>query len=172
VVPLDRRNDPLGDHLRSLLEQPEQTVTSVQALVHEHGTESQQERFAANRLPENELRDIARALLFRPLDGFKRFRKIEPGDIRHEAPCSGLGFSYGSIASFKVEDNYKGPMADAEWSALKAIEAALVAIDRIVTVNIRQHVGVCTGCDAERHRLSVLVTGQLCGMTLSREYAL
>jgi hypothetical protein len=63
----------------------------------------------------------------------------------------------------------------------KEIEALLKAtfpppelapdVDLAVT-KLRRHVVECSFCGAKRHRVSVLVSAVVYGMTLSREYAL
>jgi hypothetical protein len=158
----------------------------IDNLINQYGSESQRERHAEGRLPESELRALACALLFRSLDDLPRYRRLEPNDIRHEPArprvraCTGTGFKNESIAQFKVDDDYRGPMSSDQWAAWTKIRNALrgfppldLAQDvGLVAHKIRRHEGECVGCGARRQRLSVLVTVQFYGLVLSREYAL
>lgn len=149
----------------------------IDTIVQQYGTESQRERLAAGRLPEGELRDLARAILFKPLDGFVRFRRLEYSDLKHQNSCTG---SASGVASFKVEDDYKGPLTDAQWATWKMVNAAvdtlatpdLIRYMDVVSIKMRWHLAECVPCGAQRHRPSALISGRFCGMALSREYAL
>jgi hypothetical protein len=151
----------------------------IDNLINQYGSESQRERHAEGRLPEQELRQLACVMLFRSLD-LPRYRRLEPDDIRHERPCNGSGFSGESIVRFGADDDYRGPMSAEQWASWTTLRNALrgfppldLAQDvGVVAHKIRKHEGKCVGCGARHHRLSVLVTVQFYGLVLSREYAL
>lgn len=152
----------------------------ITVLVQKYGTESQRERYLTGRLPDVELRDIVRVVLFHPLNGAPRFRQLKAEDLHHEPKCR----AGGSVAEFstdpvKIDTDYQGSLTDRQWLTWKEIEALLKAgfppaeldVDHAVS-KLRRHVVECSFCGAKRNRVSVLVSAVVYGMTLSREYAL
>lgn len=149
----------------------------IDSLINRFGSDSQRERHQDGRLPEQELRALACSVLFQSID-MPRFKRLD--DVFHERGCTGTGFAGESIVEFKVNDDYRGPMSTTQWESWKKIRDTLRAFPPldlaphvgVVAHKIREHHGECVACGAQKRRLSVLVTAQFFGMTLSREYAL
>jgi hypothetical protein len=146
-----------------------------------HGTARQHQLWDQAALPDHELTDIAREILFAPFRPFRRRVRmgsmaVHAGHVTSmsTAPCT-TAISWTSIPC--------------ELSSLARWE--LATLNRIIetsqkasehpwlrpavhnfSVEVRQHVGVCQSCDCSASDASALVSVQWAGRTLSREYAL
>ena len=144
-------------------------------IIREHGDDLQRQRFAAGRLPEAELRDLVRSVLFRPLDDFERFKRLEPHHARHTDGCRGAA---DTVVSFKTDDDYRGSLTEDQWEIWQAIAAKAQTITGrlqsgdFVSTRVRAHLVECCSCGTGRTRLAAMVLVKFGTMTLSREYAL
>lgn len=136
------------------------------------GTESQRERWAVDLLPEAELLSLARYELFLSFAPFRRWQKLEVGDVRHDRSCSG-----GVVAFSTCEP---GSLTHDEWAAFKQITSAINAANGgalnghgvTATFSLVEHVGRCSVCTAEAFGRAVNIRIEWAGRPLSREYSL
>lgn len=160
--------------------------TWLESCALEHGTPNQRERWLANVLPDDELLALARAELFKPLDGVKRWRKIEVSHVRHRGEkCHAmlLGDMTPAI-KFETVDPTKQPasgISHEEWRAFKVIRDGVVIMQMhewlrrsggSVEVQCQTHRATCTACRQVTERTSAIVRVTWAGRTLVREYAL
>lgn len=141
----------------------------IDDLVEVYGSVTQRERFAAGRLSQDELKQIARKILFRAIDA-PAYQRIK--DVWHTDACwheSQSDRAWPRV-HFHVMEDYAGPFTERQWLTWQALEAKLKTFPG--RYSIREHVGVCGRCGAEKRRLSVLVSATYYGFQLSREYAL
>jgi hypothetical protein len=138
-------------------------------------TDNQRERYAAGLLPEDELLAIARAELFKPFDGFKRWRTgsgVKSEDVRHDRDCQDRTVIF--------ETTQAGELSHDEWSMYRTIgearnKSALhswFTESAAVTIEPLTHWATCTSCKGEAARSSVKVSVQWAGRVLVREYSL
>jgi hypothetical protein len=139
--------------------------TALGALVREHGTPSQSERFADGVLPEEELRDLARDAWLPLLDGIQLYSILTVGDIVHDDDCYTPTHKFSS-------DACTGPWTAQEWDVLQTVRRAYEPIG--ATVTPREHRGYCESecCTHIAQRYGVRATISRHGVTVSREYAL
>lgn len=161
-------NDLRTDNIRVYLE--------LEAL--KNGTEDQRERYAAGFLPEEELTQLARNVLFEPLAGLdlrrwaSRNREMLAKDLKHAADHSQIEYETCDVDSLSTD----------EWKRLKAIQAGAEIIkthpwcdDRVggkVEVTTAAHWATCKGCGVEAVRHSAKVTIHWAGRQLVREWSL
>jgi hypothetical protein len=140
-------------------------------LLRDHGTDNQRERHAASMLPEDELRALARAVLFSPFVGFRRWPKISHEEVRHDKQCSG-----GTVAF--VTQAFKS-LTSEEWCIYKELERCchgnrdlLLRYGASSSLELVEHVGRCSVCNAEIYGRAAALRMQWAGRTLTREYSL
>lgn len=137
-----------------------------------YGSQNQYERWMAGLLPDAEVTALVRHHLFAPFVPFRRWRKIEANDIRHERDCTG-----GDVEFFTQKP---GSLTHDEWSAFKKItlevsqanSETLAANGVQATVDLVEHVGRCSTCKAERSGRAANIRIVWAGRPLSREYDL
>jgi hypothetical protein len=138
-----------------------------------YGSENQYERFMAGLLPESELMSLARHHLFAPFAEFRRWAKIEDRDMRHERTCAG-----GEVRFITQKPD---TLTHDEWSIFKKIGAAVsvannarpfAANNITATVELVEHVGRCSACEAEVYGRAASIRIIWAGRPLSREYTL
>lgn len=143
--------------------------------VNAYGTENQYERMLAGLLPNSELLNLARWELFRPFASFRRWEKIDEREMKHERSCSG-----GEV---RFVTQKPGDLTHDEWAIFKKITTAvsaannakdgpLVANNVQATVELVEHVGRCSVCEAEVFGRAVNIRIEWAGRPLSREYTL
>lgn len=115
------------------------------------------ERWEAGVLPEDELKDALREVVFAPLEIFPRFKKLRASDFENADVYSEVDYDVETLEAMDAD----------EWTTYKAIEKAAPEGS---TLKARKHVAVCG--EESLDRVSVLVTVERFGFTLSREYAL
>lgn len=145
------------------------------------GTPNQQERYAAGFLPEDELLALARAELFKPFDGFKRWAKdtrLQAKDVRHDKTCEEHG-APTSAEPIVFETCQAIELSHDEWKIYRSIGEARDTADRhdwlapgSVTIEPLAHFATCSVCQAEAVRMSTKVTVAWAGRRLVREYVL
>jgi len=142
------------------------------AFVRNHGTDNQYERLTAGLLPEVELLSLARYELFLSFAPFRRWQKLEVGDVRHDRSCN------GGVVEFSTST--PGSLTHDEWSLFKQITGAVDAANggalnghrTNATLSIVEHVGRCLVCQAEAFGRAVNIRIEWAGRPLSREYTL
>jgi hypothetical protein len=144
------------------------------SLVILEGSQSQIERFDAGMLPETELQQLARDLLFAPLASFLRFRQIKRREIAHTNPCPGEEPTF--------ETRHQVDLTSEQWrnwnalsEGVDAMRALDIAGERATLVEAvpRLHVGWCAACSGgEVVQPSAVVQVAWNGHRLVREYAL
>ena len=147
-------------------------VAQIGLLLQEHGTDNQRERYAVGLLPEDELLALARYELFLPFAPFRRWAKLEVGDVRHERNCN------GGVVTFSTCE--PGSLTHDEWSLFKQITVAIDAANGgalkwhgvTATFALVEHVGRCSVCQAEAFGRAANIRIEWAGRPLSREYAL
>jgi hypothetical protein len=137
-----------------------------------YGSENQYERLLSGLLPEAELLALARYELFLSFASFRRWQKLEAGDVRHERSCNGGVVTFSTSAP--------GSLTHDEWATFKQITAAVDAANGGVlngekvsaTISLVEHVGRCSVCPAETFGRAVNIRIEWAGRPLSREYTL
>jgi hypothetical protein len=136
------------------------------------GTDNQRERWLAGLLPEAELLSLARYELFLPFASFRRWVKLDAGDVRHERTCN------GGVVAFTTHT--PGHLTHDEWSVLKRLTTAVslanngyLAESKVTaTLTLVEHVGRCNVCAAEVFGRAANIRIEWAGRPLSREYTL
>jgi len=143
-------------------EEAEQQRRQLRALIAEHGTEEQLERFDAGVLPDDEQDDIARKKLFGVFDAAP-FQKLTEDDIEHEEGCARDGDeAFGSEVATELS-------AEA-WAALKRLRAQA---PEDATIEARRHDGWCRDCGGtSAPRWSARVKRTVAGRSYRQSYAL
>ncbi len=142
------------------------------------GTTNQRARFAVGALPEIEILELARAELFRPLNGFARWagrdRERIGHDLQHANSCSGARVSFDAET-----DDMAFDMKAREWGVFKQIYAIVAGIQQHpwlaasgATILLVANWAQCSTCLAEAVRFSAKVTIRWADRDLVREYAL
>lgn len=153
--------------------QNEKRFLEIAAL--ELGDLSQNERYYAGVLPEAELLGLARTSLFKPLDHFRRWRKLEIHHVRHnyshDLTSDMVTFGTLPVATFSAQ----------QWKIIKAFDSVIATASQhewvlkfggMFTMETREHTATCHICKASWKRCSVLVSVPWAGRRLSREYDL
>lgn len=147
-------------------------------------TPEQRERWVHGTLPVVDLLHLARTELFRVFAGFVKRQALQPWDIPH--PRTGGGWAcatYGEDLDTKVQwQTREAEPTTLEWMTLMRIRSVatglatthpwLAQTESPVTVNPREHRGVCQVCGRDVSHRSALMSIQWAGRTLSREYLL
>lgn len=141
--------------------------------VQAYGTENQAERWIAGLLPESELLSLARWEIFAAFAGFPRWVKLETSDLKHDRSCSG-----GEV---RFVTQKPGDLTHNEWAIFKKITTAVSQANNNgvlarygvqATVELVEHVGRCSACEAEVFGRSASIRVTWAGRPLSREYTL
>jgi hypothetical protein len=153
--------------------------TELEAAAVRLGTQNQQERFAANLLPEEELLGLARAVLFEPFSlgitpwGTKT--RVQVNDVKHHKDCA-----VGDGSDVVFDTTQAGELNHDEWERYREFmrirdRAALhpwLDSPQAVTLEPIAHFATCRHCEGEACRMSVKVTIEWAGRKLVREYVL
>lgn len=137
----------------------------------------QQRRHAAGRLPESEILDAFRALLFKPLDPFPRFARITRDEVYAASEPDALGFLGDEPPKVDYDaSTFKEPCTAEEFATYEAIQEAArtmaVGDDGEATVTLREHCGgLREATDYAVFRKAVHVEARVGEVVLSREYA-
>jgi len=192
VTPLTRSDVLSGDNLRAW-----QELAALKAC----GSPSQIRRWEGGTLPEDELLDMVRTTLFRPLGLFGRrtrmgFTAIDHPRTRGIATCLTVPRASGPVkhpdelVAWRTIPN--PALTDSEHRTLRAINEAAAEIRQhpwlqqcspaslaagavmpeLVGVAPREHEGQCKVCSRATFERSALVTVHWAGRNLSREYTL
>lgn len=172
-----------GDVVAAMQDQNLITWLELEAL--KHGTENQRERHLANVLPEDELTQIARAVLFKD---FGNIRRPDGTELSRWASrnLSALGYSLkhrGDAHSHPHIDYEHCDLTEStadEWTTIKAVNQVAESLRHhpwlerggMVTVTTTTHWATCTVCQAEACKSSIKVSIAWAGRVLVREYAL
>jgi hypothetical protein len=132
------------------------------ALLEQHGSPDQSERYDAGVLPEEEFDRVAKSVLFAPLGECATYQSLADADVTHTDDCCEDRVKFAS-------DEYTGPLDADEFSRLKEIHAKA---PEGATVEIREHTGSCRSCEAEIRRLGVRVSIVWAGDEYRREFAI
>lgn len=128
--------------------------------VETHGTQNQQERYAAGLLPEDEAINGLRDLAFAPLGKLPKYQKIDADCLRHHDECE-----FGDV-KFDIYDSAEA--SETQWETIKSIRAALPT----ATVTLREHCAKCDECFSELYRYSLKIEITDGEFNFSREYAI
>lgn len=150
-----------------------------ESLAIELGTTRQRALWERAQLPEGELSEIARSVLFAPFKGCRRRVRMGSSAVHRsskpsDAECSGIihwsskPCQLAELAAWEVVPLHR---------VLKLAEEAsnhpwLRATPHNFEVEVRQHVGTCEVCNRTAADTSALVSVRWASRTLSREYAL
>lgn len=145
------------------------------------GTDNQRERYAAGLLPEDELLAIARHELFKPFDGFKRWRtdsnrgtatSLRPDDVKHSRDCQqrSVGFETTQAGELGHDEwvSYRQISAARDQAALHSWHQTLTA----VRIEPMTHWATCATCKGEAAKSTARISIEWAGRVLVREYAL
>ena len=144
------------------------------------GTPLQRKMHAEGSLTDYELRELARAELYKPLDEFPRWknaRDLHPREVPHAPSCAG-GDSRVRYKSLDLEVVPRDWNGTAAYTAIRHATNAIAAHEWLtkthtkVEVVLVAHSAVCTHCKAVATRYSVRVSIPWAGRELVREYAL
>lgn len=154
------------------------------------GTERQLQDYSKGKLPEGDLRRLARDHLFAPFRDMPRWVPMGWRDVTHKSiGCVGSATFEVSDAWRRVEGMANAmPFVEALKHASIPGDARARKIGELTieagrhqwclrsgegfSVAIRNHVATCTACGAREARLSALVSVEWASRTLSREFAL
>jgi len=108
--------------------------------------------------------------IYRPLDGFRRWKRIPFDALRHAGDCV-------SVPSTSTTIIRSDALPRMEWDVLQQIEARLPELRRhptgpSVAIEIREHRVWCPGCEAAEEGQSATVIVTWPGKSMRREYAL
>lgn len=148
------------------------------------GTDNQRERYVAGILPEVELKQLARAELYRALDDFPRWKNLTDSAaellIRHTPHCASSELAPAiSFASQGIND-----LTHDQWERFKAVQRVVrttnethpwcTAKDSTCRLSAKPvaHVATCTACKRQKTCVTCIVSASWAGRELSREYAL
>lgn len=192
ITPLTRSDMLSADNLRAWQES---------TALRQCGSPSQIRRWEAGTLPEDELLDMVRTVLFHPLGLFSRrtrmgFTVIDHPRLRGVATCLTVPRASGPVKHPDELVDWRTianpPLTESEHRALRSLNdaaneirqhpwlrqcapAALAAgavMPELVGVAPREHEGRCKVCDRATFERSALVTVHWGGRNLSREYTL
>ncbi len=156
--------------------------------VRTRGNDAQRERWGACCLPEDELLELARQVLFEPLALFMKRQRLLFASIPHPRAANGIWTCVSGAVASRLDSlvdwsTATNPELSAgEWKTLQQVLDAAWTIGRhpwmrlsppeAVSVQPREHRGVCKRCDGAVVEHTALVSIQWAGRTLSREYVL
>lgn len=132
---------------------------SERRLLAEHGTQSQRERWEAGVLPGNELREVAHGVLFVPLEGFERSKKVL---VRCPDECVQQNI-------YSESEDWSGPYTHDEWETVRALKAAAARVPG-ASFGVCRKIRRCRECGEKRSMLAGRVAAQWAGRELVREY--
>lgn len=121
-------------------------------------------RYHDGMLSDELLRDMARDVLFTPLDQFKRRGVLRPARHPHADGCTSRDIAYRS--------KHQLTESEAALKMLADIEAARTTLLAPSSLEVVLHEGRCRVCSSEIKSFGALVTVHFAGLELSREYAL
>jgi len=134
----------------------------IEAWVREHGSTNQQQRYAADLLPRDEVLQALEDAAFRPLDDLARYAKLKSSDVcPDEETCAHVTFASHAAESASA----------AQWDLIRDIAARIPEAE----VQLRAHAGDCQ--DRQSHDLpeavrhGVMVHRKVGPFTMRREYA-
>ncbi len=130
--------------------------------VEERMDENAKARFKLKLLPEDEILDTIRSDIYRPLDGFERYRKIRFDDIEHSDHCTGS-------QSLDCDTDEAKQLSAEQFDIYRHIERAAPEGARLKSL---VHSCACESCNAGLIRRSVQVVVAVGELLFSREYAL
>lgn len=139
-----------------------------------HGTPRQYQLWELGALPDQQITDIAREVLFAPFVRFPRRVRMGASSVHRDRSCDGA-ISWSSqacplagLASWELE-----PLRGLIEAAGSASEHPWLAVGgHNFLVQPRQHTGSCERCPRQAIDVSAMVSVQWAGRTISREYAL
>lgn len=141
--------------------------TKVRRMVELHGSATQVDRFNIGDLPEDELRNVARHVLYRPFEHLRRWVKIPNHCPR----------SHADTLEFTTRPTLA--ISDDEWQDLEMIRHAVTDADSVFrewqtwgTVDSIDHVGICRLCKLHVVGRAAVIRVTWAGRELTREYAL
>lgn len=155
------------------------------------GTDNQRERYAAGVLPDDELLQLARAVVFKGFD-FPRWHAREGRDgmarsFRHARTCTKVDSLAKRALQSKVwvADHFEvtdvGDMSAREWEVSRKIIDMVTALNMhpwmlnqgmVAWVDTCAHWLTCPDCKAEQRRAVAKVSVPWAGRTLVREFLL
>jgi hypothetical protein len=137
------------------------------AYVEANCSANQRERFAAGKLPTEEVLAIKRAAVFpMGIGGFEAYSKLTKDDFEHEESC------YESKCKFHATE-YEGDFGPKTWEAFKRIRDEVLAGTPDAKIEVREHSMWCGECNGKPAcRYSVKVAWEWAGFTITHEYAL
>ncbi len=138
----------------------EQQITDWVA---EHGTINQQGRFAAGLLDRQEILDSIHEQVFAPLN-LTRYQKLTGYDIECEDECYEKECKFESYPPESV--------GASDWDSYCAIETRVHEVYSDAEIEIREHRGWCSNCDAEIIKLAVKVTIRQGVINFTQEFEL
>lgn len=146
------------------------------------GSAGQKDRWLNNVLPEDELKAVARSVLFVDFEHQRRWQKMRPSDLVHHRVCPTLdltGPDREKVTSFLTTD-VEG-LTDGEWQMAQALIGKASDLSRLpenmkaqvrYRTELRSHRASCSICKAALVKPSILISVTWAGRDLSREYAL
>lgn len=135
------------------------------ALLVEHGAVDMVERFDADVLPEEELRDLACRQLFACMADLPPYARIKESEIGHTSDC------HEPSPRFRATPVEGEPLTFVEWDALKKVRAAA---PEGAEVTLMEHSGWCRNDECDSwvvRRRGVRVKLSWAGLDLVQEYA-
>ena len=141
-----------------------------QALIAKHGSSSQQERWGEGVLPDEEIRQIARDVIFAAITVPIR-QRIMFDEIPHTPDClADVTMSDGDVTSVDTEKATE--FSSAEWEALKALRLCLDSSEWHFDIDVRRRAVQCDVCSESVARLEARVSTTWADRVLAREYDL
>jgi len=133
----------------------------LEVWLREHGTPSQQERYAAGKLPEDELMDGIKDRVFAWAEGESEYQKLTREDA---CDCDDCPEPRVKFASTEAETS-----TAAQWERMKALRSKA---PEGAEVELREHTGVCDACDCQMtYRHGVRVKVAVGPFTFHREFS-
>lgn len=135
------------------------------------GTPSQNERYDAGDLSEDDLLDLARGELFRPFNQFTRWTPLKWQMVTHKAGCAGrVELGHATLSDDYPSDTY-GRMMEVV-AMLAEYHPWCTKSGTTPNIEVRRHVAACPACKEKITNMSALITIPWAGRTLSKEYSL
>lgn len=144
------------------------------------GTDNQRERFKEHALPTEELLALARGELYKPLEGWTRWknRDLHAREVRHEGSCAGRhnDVTYSSIGGASLP-----PMDGDAWNRLTELRHAVnqISVHEWLTrshvkvdIEVTKHEARCSQCRRVAVRYTARVMIPWATHKLVREYVL
>lgn len=128
------------------------------------GDENMKGRLQEGLLGEDEVLDLVRDHVYRPLDDFPRYKKLRASDFECDCPCE---FECKTVDPLLSAEEYTALL-----SLRQAAEHLKTAHGAEISVEPRRHVCTCTCCEDDVRRLGVMVRARIGELEFSREYGL